>query len=120
MQLIYFLYYLKILQAAYTNNDLTEFSLLFANRSSADILLKEELEKFGPKFNFKIFYTIDRAEEGWKESVGFINKDMISKSLPPPSNDTLILMCGPPIMCQDICMPILTELGHMKENIFDF
>lgn len=110
------------MQAAEKNKDLSEFYLLFANRSSADILLKEELENFVREnnFSFKVFFTIDNAEEDWKGGVGFINKDMIISNMPSPSDDTIILMCGPPIMCQKVVSPILIEIGHKKEDIFEF
>jgi cytochrome-b5 reductase len=110
------------LQAADNNKDIAEFYLLFANRSSADILLKEELENFVKNkiFSFKVFFTIDQAEDNWKGGVGFINKDMIVANLPEPADDTIILMCGPPVMCQKIVTPILTEIGHKKEDIFEF
>lgn len=110
------------MQAAEKNKDIAEFYLLFANRSSADILLKEELEKFvkNKNFSFKVFFTIDQPEDNWKGGVGFVNKDMIVDNLPAPSDDTIVLMCGPPVMCQKIVTPILTELGHKKEDIFEF
>ena len=112
----------QILQAANKNKDIAEFSLVFANRSSADILLKNELEEFTreKKINLKVFFTIDNAEENWIGGVGFLNKDMIVPNLPTASDDTIILMCGPPVMCQKILMPILQELGHKKEDIFEF
>jgi cytochrome-b5 reductase len=72
------------------------------------------------KINFKLFFTIDNPEEGWTGGVGFINKQKIIDNLPSPSDDTLMLMCGPPVMCQKVIMPILLELGHKKENIFEF
>ncbi len=110
------------MQAADKNKDIIEFYLLFANRSSADILLKEELENFvkNKNFSLKVFFTIDQAEDSWKGGVGFVNKDMIIANLPEPSDDTIMLMCGPPVMCQKIITPILTELGHKKEDIFEF
>ncbi|KAH9529239.1 NADH-cytochrome b5 reductase 3, variant 2 [Dermatophagoides farinae] len=33
---------------------------------------------------------------------GSINDEMISKHLPPPNEDTLILMCGPPPMIKHV------------------
>ena len=95
---------------------------MFANRSSKDILLKEELENFihDSNFEFKVFFTIDQYEENWNGGVGHINKDMLASNLPSPSDDTLMLMCGPPIMCQKVILPILNELGNKKENIFEF
>jgi cytochrome-b5 reductase len=84
--------------------------------------LKEELEKFVQDNNFglKVFFIIDQAVENWNGGVGYINKDMISSNSPVASEDTLMLMCGPPVMCQKVVLPILIELGHKKEDIFEF
>ncbi len=45
---------------------------------------------------------------------------MISKHLPPPSDDTIILMCGPPPMINFACNPNLDKLGYNKEMRFSF
>lgn len=47
-------------------NDPTELRLLFANQTEQDILLRNELEKYQNEHpeQFKLWYTIDRAEEG--------------------------------------------------------
>lgn len=44
---------------------------------------------------FHVWYTIDRPPAtGWKYSTGFVNDVMIQDHLPPPTDDTAILMCG--------------------------
>lgn len=100
-------------------NDKTRLSLLFANQTEDDILVRDELESLAEKHpdQFSLHYTLDNPPENWKYSSGFINKDMIATHLPPPaSNDsTLIIICGPPPMIKHACIPNLTELGF-KEN----
>ena len=54
----------------------------------------------------------------WKYSEGFINADMMEAHLPPPSDDTLILMCGPPPMIQFACTPNLDKLQYGQEQRF--
>lgn len=46
--------------------DNTKMALIFANQSEKDILLREELEKAAAEFpdQFKLWYTVDRPEEG--------------------------------------------------------
>lgn len=96
--------------------------MLFANRTSRDILLKEQLDNFAKSgtFPFKVYYTIDNEEEGWDGLVGHINKDMIVNYLPSASQDTLYLLCGRKSMCKKYLTPVLTELGHDGEHIFIF
>lgn len=47
-------------------DDSTEMSLLFANQSENDILLKDELEEVAKTHpaQFKLWYTVDRSQEG--------------------------------------------------------
>ena len=111
----------QILQAAHKNLDTTNFSIIFGNKTSQDILMKKELNEVyqSKSFNFKLNYLIDKHEEGWEGLVGYVNKDMIAKHLPAPGDDTIILICGPPIMCQK-SKDILLDLGYNKESIYEF
>nr|CAD7574459.1 unnamed protein product [Timema californicum] len=95
-------------------DDHTEMSLLFANQSEDDILLKQELEEVAESFpdQFKLWYTVDRPTEGWKYSTGFVSAEMIQEHLFPPSRDTLVLMCGPPPMINYACIPNLDKLHY--------
>ena len=46
--------------------------------------------------------------------------EMIKKTMPAPSDDTLILLCGPPKMISEAVRPNLEELNYSKESIFTF
>lgn len=95
-------------------HDKTKVSLLYANQSEKDILLRDELEEVVKSHSeqVKIWYTVDTSGPNWKYSTGFINADMISQHMYPPSNDTLVLMCGPPPMINHACTPNLDKLGY--------
>ncbi|MEQ2194221.1 hypothetical protein XENOCAPTIV_025589, partial [Xenoophorus captivus] len=56
----------------------------------------------------------------WEFSQGFINEDMLKEHLPPPGDDTLILMCGPPPMIQFACNPNLDKAGYSPSRRFAF
>ena len=104
-------------------SDSTQLSLLFANQSEADILLRNRLEFLANEYpdRFKLWFTVDRANEsGWNYSVGFVNSDMIKNHLPSPSNDTLILLCGPPPMINFACNPNLDKLGYPVAHRFAY
>jgi len=103
--------------------DDTKLQLIFANQTEDDILLREELEDFqkNHKDKLDIWFTIDRSiKPDWAYDIGFVSKDMVSKHLPAPSEDTLILMCGPPPMINYACTPALDELGYTKEMRFAY
>lgn len=102
--------------------DKTDLSLLFANQSENDILLRTELDEIAidNPDRFKLWYTVDKAPEDWKYSEGFVGEDMIRDHLPAPSEDTLILMCGPPPMINFACNPNLDKLGYSPEMRFAY
>lgn len=114
---------LQIIQAVMKDpKDDTVCYLLFANQTEKDILLRPELEEIMANHStrFKLWYTVDRAPDGWEYSQGFINEDMVRKHLPSPGNETLILMCGPPPMIQFACNPSLDKVGHSNDRRFMF
>ncbi|CAB1353896.1 unnamed protein product, partial [Coregonus sp. 'balchen'] len=103
-------------------SDRTTCSLLYANQTEKDILLRDELEEVQARHpdRFKLWFTVDRAPKGWEYSEGFINADMIQEHLPAPSDDTLVLMCGPPPMIQFACNPNLDKLGYRQSQRFAY
>lgn len=60
------------------------------------------------------------CELGWKYSKGFVSDEMIKNHLPPPSSDTVILMCGPPPMINFACQPNLDKLGYSQKSRFAY
>lgn len=94
--------------------DETQTSLLFANQTEKDILLKDELDEIAKKYpnKVKIWYTLDSSSEAWSYSTGYISADMIKKHMFPPSPDTIVLMCGPPPMINFACTPNLDKVGY--------
>jgi cytochrome-b5 reductase len=96
--------------------------LLFANQTEEDILLREELEQlaFSNSDRFKLWYTVDRESDDWKYSKGFINETMLKEHMPPPSDDVLICICGPPPMIKFACVPNLDKLGYTENMRYTF
>lgn len=79
-----------------TPNDLTKLSLIYANETENDILLKGELDELAEKYPyFSVYYTLSKPPTGWTGGVGYVTKEMIAEHLPKPSDDSRILVCGP-------------------------
>ncbi|CAH2353296.1 NADH-cytochrome b5 reductase 1 [[Candida] railenensis] len=80
--------------------DKTKISLLYANVSENDILLRAELEKLAKENSeqFSIHYILNDAPENWTGSVGFITPEIMEKHLPSPKPTSSLLICGPPPM----------------------
>ncbi|KNC84558.1 hypothetical protein SARC_03231 [Sphaeroforma arctica JP610] len=114
---------LQIVRAAMKDpQDKTVFHLLFANKTEDDILLRSELEAFAKDHpeSFKLWFTIDEAKDEWKYDTGFITQEMMEKHLPAPSDDTLLMICGPPPMVKFACLPGMAVIGHDFHNILEF
>lgn len=102
--------------------DKTRCSLIFANQTEDDILLRPELEEVlqqNPD-RFRLFFTVDRPKDGWTQGVGFVSADMIEQNLPPPSSSSIILMCGPPPMINFACKPNLEKLMYSPTRCFTY
>jgi len=102
--------------------DTTQFSLIYANKTQGDILVQDLLEEYSARSNgrFKVYYTLDFPPEGWQHKKGFITDEMIKECLPPPSKNSLILMCGPPPMVEYACKKNLEKLGYDKSSYHSF
>ena len=77
-------------------------TILFANRSEDDILLKSELEAFmKSNSNFTCNFSVDNAinKEAWKGLTGFVNLEKVKQTLKSDISETVFLACGPPILC---------------------
>jgi cytochrome-b5 reductase len=114
--------YQLLLSASINSDPEVKYSMIFGNRTSSDILLKEELDQLqsSPNLKFELQYTIDKPEENWTGLVGYITKESIEKFIPPPSEDTLILLCGRGAMCKKYLFPLLLDMGYKQEDIFIF
>lgn len=91
--------------------DTTEISLIYANRTEEEILLREELEAFTRKYkNLKIWYMLDHPSEDWAYGKGYVTRQVMAERLPGPATDTKIMLCGPPGMI-NASKKALVDLG---------
>lgn len=96
--------------------DTTEVSLIYANRTEGDILLREELEAFARRYpqNLKMHYLLDNPPEGWAYGAGFVTRELMAERFPnPQEEDVKVMLCGPPGMV-NAAKKSLTELGYEK------
>jgi cytochrome-b5 reductase len=116
-------------------SDNTKVTLIFGNISEEDILLKKELASLENKFpqRFKVFYTLDNPPDSWRQTKGFITKDLLKQILPAPDAGNIkVFICGPPGMYKAISGTkkspadqgeldgYLKELGYSKDQVFKF
>jgi len=114
-------------------DDKTKFTLIFANVTPADILLREEFEKLKQAHpdRFDPIFLIDKPTDGWSGYTGYITPEIIKEHVKGPSDQVKILVCGPPGqvnalagakdgMKQGSLAGTLKELGYTEDQVFKF
>ncbi|CAO3592814.1 unnamed protein product [Absidia cylindrospora] len=106
---------LPIIKATLRNaDDMTKLTLIYANNSLEDILLKNELDRLERQYSdqFKVHHVLAiPPKESWNQGVGFVTTDTLASWMPPPADDVQLLLCGPPDMMIDI-EKATAELGY--------
>lgn len=102
--------------------DNTKISLLYANRTPSDVLLRNRLEQMSEEYRnrFKVSLTVDRVPEGeadWNFATGLVDEAMLQEALPgAPGDGTLALLCGPPGMLE-ASASLLRKIGFGEHEI---
>lgn len=95
--------------------DYADFTILYGARSSADLVYKEEIEEWKNDKSLKVFLTIDKPEENWKENIGVVPK-ILEEIVKPEIKNTKVITCGPPIMIKYTLMS-LDKLGFNPADV---
>ncbi len=90
-----------------------DLMLIYGARTSKDLAFREELEEL--RKSMPVHLSIDIAEPGWKEFVGFVAQNVADKK-PSPKN-AISITCGPPIMIKTV-IKALKDLGFEDAQIF--
>ncbi|MGB3342082.1 MAG: FAD/NAD(P)-binding protein [bacterium] len=89
--------------------------VIYGARSPGELLYKDELWQWEKQDNLEIFVTVDKGDKNWTRREGFV--PTVLKEVAPSSNNTIALVCGPPIMIK-FTLPVLKDLGFTSESIF--
>ncbi|KAJ2742363.1 hypothetical protein GGI20_004543 [Coemansia sp. BCRC 34301] len=115
-------------------DDHTKVTLLFANKTADDLILKDELDAFAAKHpeQFAVHYILNSVPEGkkWSGMTGYVDRQAVERVMPPPGKSTFIGVCGPPAMVASVSGDrpglvaqgkiggVLKELGYT--NVYKF
>ena len=93
-----------------------DITIICGARTVADLVYKNEIEDWKSMSGIKTVVTVDPGGEtpDWKGEIGFV--PTIVEKVAPSANDTIAILCGPPIMIR-YTFPILEKLGFKEENI---
>lgn len=91
-----------------------DITVLYGARSPGELIYKSELKQWEERDDVNMYVTVDRGEEKWKGRVGLVPN--LLKEVAPSSENSIALVCGPPIMLK-YTMPPLLDLGFSPERI---
>lgn len=94
-----------------------ELFLLYANKTEADIIFREEWDENAREHaSFHCYHVLNQPPAGWTQGTGHINEELLRKHLPPPGPDSVVFLCGPPPMV-DALEATLKKIGHGQQAI---
>ena len=90
---------IQVIRACLRNpSDHSKITLIYANVTEEDILLKtdlEELQEIHGLDRLKLYYVLNTPPLNWKGGVGFVTKEHIREHIPnPDTTDSRLLICG--------------------------
>ncbi|KAJ2860410.1 hypothetical protein FB639_005636, partial [Coemansia asiatica] len=74
--------------------DNTKLTLVFANRSEDDIILRSKLDTFAKEHpdQFKVHYVVDKASsKDWNGDVGYVTKELVKKYMPAANAEGVLV-----------------------------
>ncbi|KAF6001585.1 hypothetical protein F1559_003767 [Cyanidiococcus yangmingshanensis] len=112
----------------------SHLTLIFANNSEMEILLREELEAMAASSDgyLDIHYLVREAPlvPGPQITQGIVTRPYLRERLPPPEQNPLIFVCGPPGMMESVSGPktkdkkqgqlagFLRDLGYKESQVW--
>jgi len=99
-----------------TRADFGDITIVYGARSTADLVYKQDLERWVRMEGIDTVLTVDPGgeDEGWKGEIGFV-PTVLERVHPSPEN-AMAITCGPPIMIKFV-LRSLTEMGFTPPQI---
>jgi len=87
----------------------------YGAKTPNDIVYKRSIPEWSKmdKVDFKV--TVDRGDDTWKGNVGLITT--VLDNLPVDVNNSVAIVCGPPIMMKFVTLKLL-DTGHKPKDIY--
>ena len=112
-----------------TASDTSEVDLIYSSRAASDVIARETLEAWASTHasRFRVHFTVTREppSSAWTGARGRIDRQLLQRVLPPPSENPLVFICGPPGMYVTLSgargdsrlSGALAELGHASRRV---
>ncbi len=95
----------------------TDMVLVYANRSIADIVFREDFDQMQKAYpKLKVSHVLCEPAPGFQCTVGLISSTIIKNEI-PDYRERKFYLCGPPGMVESMKKILEAELAVIKENI---
>ena len=94
-----------------------DITIVYGARTVSDLVYKHELKEWQDRPDIRLITTVDPGGQtpDWKGEIGFV--PMVLEKLAPSSENTVAVLCGPPVMIK-FTMPVLKKLGFQDKDIY--
>jgi NAD(P)H-flavin reductase len=89
--------------------------VVYGARTPGELMYKDELAKWQARPDIGIHLTVDKTDGNWSQHVGVV--PAVLESLKPAPENTLVLVCGPPVMIKFTLFSLGTKLGFPNDAI---
>jgi NAD(P)H-flavin reductase len=89
--------------------------ILYGARTPAELLFKDELQRWAERSDVELLLTVDRGDDTWSGNVGVITT--LFKFISVYPRNTVAITVGPPVMYRFVLMELLGK-GISEGNIY--
>ncbi|KEG05895.1 putative NADH-dependent fumarate reductase [Trypanosoma grayi] len=112
---------LQIIRAALKKpfiNTIESVRLIYAAEDVTELTYREVLEQHQRESQgkFRSTFVLNHPPPMWTDGVGFVDKNVLSSTVQPPSSDLMVAICGPPVM-QRAVKACLRGLGYRMDLV---
>ena len=88
--------------------------VVYGARTPGELMYRGELARWQARDDIAVHLTVDKADQGWTQHVGVV--PAVLEKLAPRAENTLAIVCGPPIMIRFTLLS-LAKLGFPDDTI---
>ena len=88
--------------------------VIYGARTPGELMYRNELAEWQKRDDIEVHLTVDEADNGWSQHVGVVTA--VLEHLKPGPDNTLAVICGPPIMIR-FTLIALEALGFLDDAI---
>ncbi len=107
---------LSMLRYMSDRGDIRKVTLVWSNKTEADILCCDELESIEGKLEGLTVHHVLTRQKDYKGLSGRLDKNMLSDLLSGWSRDASVFVCGPPPMMDTVCKA-LKQIGFSSRRV---